>query len=169
MKKIVTVFVAFALSSVALMAQNYMVVDSKAIFDSVEEYTKAIESIDNMAKEYQAEVDKKFDAVESLYNSYMQRINSLNTTEKKVYEAKIAKMEQEATTYQESIFSNGGELFKKRVAILTPIQERVFGTIEAYAKANNYELVLDEASSSTILYKSSSVDHTAGIIEQLKK
>ncbi len=169
MKGITTAILAIVLSVASIAAQNYMVVDSKAIFDSVEEYTQAITRIENLAKVYQAEVDKKFDAVESLYNSYMQRANSLSSADRSVYEAKISKAEDEATAYQESIFSNGGELFKKRIEILKPIQERVFGVIEAYAKSNNFDLVLDEAANSTILYKSSSVNRTEAVIKELKK
>ncbi|MFI3302832.1 MAG: OmpH family outer membrane protein [Rikenellaceae bacterium] len=169
MKGIATSLAAIVLTISSLVAQNYMVVDSKAIFASVEEYTNAISTIDNLAKEYQAEVDKRFNSVESMYNTYMQRAASLNTIERGVYEAKIAEAEEAATAYQESIFSNGGELFKKRVEILKPIQERVFGVIEAYAKSNNFDLVLDEATNSTILYKSSSVERTEEVIKELKK
>lgn len=169
MKKIVIFVVATLVSISSLVAQNYMVVDSKAIFDSLEEYTQALETLDSMGKEYQTKVDAKFEEVESLYNTYMQRISTLSTTEKKVYEAKITKMEAEATSYQESIFSQGGVFVQQRKELLSPIQERVFGVIEAYAKARNYDLVLDEASSSTVLYRSSEVNHTAGVIEELTK
>jgi Skp family chaperone for outer membrane proteins len=45
----------------------------------------------------------------------------------------------------------------------------VFGAIELYAKANGYDLVLDKASNASILYFNTSIDHTAQVIEALKK
>jgi outer membrane protein len=58
---------------------------------------------------------------------------------------------------------------KKRVELIKPIQEKVFGAIELYAKANGYDLVLDKASNASILYFNTSIDHTAQVIEALKK
>ncbi len=168
MKKITLLIAAALMSTASLMAQNYMVVDSKKIFDSMSEYTAALESIDSRAQSYQSQVDAKFDEVESLYNSYMQRQSSLTTTERKVYETKITNMEAAATEYQQSLFGMEGELFKYRLELLAPIQSKVFGAVESYAKANGFELVLDSATTTSIMYKSESVERTDQIIEQLK-
>ncbi|MFR9602485.1 MAG: OmpH family outer membrane protein [Rikenellaceae bacterium] len=169
MKKFVLVVFASLVCAVSVSAQNYMVVDSKKIFESLDEYTQALKTIDELGVSYQSQVDAKFDEVEALYNSYMQRANSLNSVERSVYETKITNMEAEATEYQESIFAHDGVLIKKRLELLSPIQNRVFKAIETYAKSRSYDLVLDESTSTTVLYKSSGVDHTAGVIEELKK
>ncbi len=169
MKKLI-LFIAVVCGGIStLVAQNYMVVDSKAIFASVAEYNTALETIDELGKGYQAQVDAKFSEVESMYNSYMSRQSSMNNSERAVTQSRIERAEAEAVAYQESIFSQSGTLVKRRIEILTPIQERVFGAIESYAKSQGFDLVLDEATSPTVIYKSSKIDRTAVIIELLKK
>ena len=156
------------LSSV-VSAQNYALVNSERIFKSVESYNAAISELDKMAQEYQTEVDEKFKAVENLYNAYMQRKSQLSEASQAANEENILKKEQEATEYQESIFGTDGVLMKKRLELIQPIQKLVFATIEEYAKAKGYDMVLDISQNATMLYYSPKADHTEAIIAELKK
>ncbi|MBQ5691391.1 MAG: OmpH family outer membrane protein, partial [Alistipes sp.] len=94
--------------------------------------------------------------------------NSLSMSSQATIEQQILKKEEEAQKFQKEVFGDEGTLIKKRVELIKPIQERVFAAIEAYAKANGYELVLDKASNASILYFGSAIDHTDKIIEKLK-
>ena len=156
------------LSSV-VSAQNYALVNSEKIFKSIESYNAAISELDKMAQEYQTEVDEKFKAVENLYNAYMQRKSQLSEASQAANEENILKKEQEATEYQESIFGTDGVLMKKRLELIQPIQKLVFATIEEYAKAKGYDMVLDISQNATMLYYSPKADHTEAIIAELKK
>ena len=155
--------------SFAASAQNYALVNSEKIFKSIESYNTAISERDKMAQEYQAEVDEKFKAVENLYNAYMQRKSQLSEASQAANEENIIKKEQEATEFQESIFGTDGELMKKRLELIQPIQKLVFSTIEEYAKAKGYDLVIDISQNATMLYYSPKADHTEAIIAELKK
>jgi outer membrane protein len=155
--------------SFAASAQNYALVNSEKIFKSIESYNAAISELDKMAQEYQAEVDEKFKAVENLYNAYMQRKSQLSEASQAANEENIIKKEQEATEFQESIFGTDGELMKKRLELIQPIQKLVFSTIEEYAKAKGYDMVIDISQNATMLYYSPKADHTEAIIAELKK
>lgn len=155
--------------SFAASAQNYALVNSEKIFKSIESYNTAISELDKMAQEYQAEVDEKFKAVENLYNAYMQRKSQLSEASQAANEENIIKKEQEATEFQESIFGTDGELMKKRLELIQPIQKLVFSTIEEYAKAKGYDMVIDISQNATMLYYSPKADHTEVIIAELKK
>lgn len=155
--------------SLAASAQNYALVNSEKIFKSIESYNTAISELDKMAQEYQAEVDEKFKAVENLYNAYMQRKSQLSEASQAANEENIIKKEQEATEFQESIFGTDGELMKKRLELIQPIQKLVFSTIEEYAKAKGYDMVIDISQNATMLYYSPKADHTEAIIAELKK
>jgi outer membrane protein len=155
--------------SFAASAQNYALVNSEKIFKSIESYNTAISELDKMAQEYQAEVDEKFKAVENLYNAYMQRKSQLSEASQAANEENIIKKEQEATEFQESIFGTDGELMKKRLELIQPIQKLVFSTIEEYAKAKGYDMVIDISQNATMLYYSPKADHTEAIIAELKK
>ena len=83
-------------------------------------------------------------------------------------ENQILQLEKEATEYQESIFGTEGELMKKRMELIQPIQKRVFQAIENFSKQYGYDLVIDISANPTVLYYSTRVDFTQRIIDALK-
>ena len=149
-------------------AQNYAVVNSEKIFKSIDQYNQAITQLDQMANDYQTKVDTKFEEVEKIYNAYMQRRSQLSAASQQANEENILKLEQEAQKYQESIFGTDGELMKKRLELIQPIQKRVFEAIEAYAKQKGYDMIIDISQNATMLYYSERADHTDEIIALLK-
>lgn len=149
-------------------AQNYAVVNSEKIFKSIEQYNQALTQLDEMANEYQTKVDAKFEEVEKIYNAYMARRAELSATSQQANEENILKLEQEAQKYQESIFGTQGELMKKRLELIQPIQKRVFEAIEKYAKEKGYDMIIDISQNATMLYYSERADHTDEIIAILK-
>ena len=139
---------ALMLSFTAVSAQNYAVVNSEKIFKSIAAYNEAITQLDNMAEQYQKQVDAKFAAVEKLYNAYMQQRATLNEALQQANEEKI--------------------LIKKRIELIQPIQKKVFAAIEEYAKAQGFDMIIDCAQNATMLYYSAKADHTEAVISLLK-
>ncbi len=160
--------IALMLGVTVASAQNYAVVNSEKVFKSIAAYNEAIEQLDQLAEKYQKEVDAKFEQIENLYNTYMQRRASLSEASQKANEDNILQLEKEATEYQESLFGTDGELMKKRLELIQPIQQKVFAAIEEYAKSQNIDMVIDSAQNATMLYHSANADHTNAIIELLK-
>ena len=168
MKRLIMTLALVLSISASALAQNYAVVNSEKVFKSVEKYNAAITQLDELAKQYQAQVDAKFEEVEKLYNAYMQRKASLSQASQQANEENIIKKEQEATEFQESIFGTEGELMKKRLELIQPIQKQVFAAIEEYAKQKGYDMVIDIAQNATMLYYSPKADHTEEIIKIVK-
>ena len=167
MKKLI--FAAlFALVATAASAQNYIVVNSEKVFKSITAYNNAISELDKLAESYQSQVDPKFEEVEDLYNTYQQQKAQLSASTRQSFENAILAREKEATDLQESLFGDEGTLMKKRIELIKPIQERVFATIEAYAKEIGAEVVLDSSNNPTLLYNAASVERTQQIINRLK-
>ena len=98
----------------------------------------------------------------------MQQRAALSEATRQQREQQILQKEQEATEYQESIFGTDGELMKKRMELIQPIQQKVFSTIERYASQYGYDLVIDISANPTVLYYSSKVDYTQQIINALR-
>lgn len=160
----------FALATLGIAsAQKYCVIDSEKVFKSLDEYNKAMTQLDELGKAYQTEVDNKYKSIETLYNNYMAQKATLSAQARQSIEQQILAKEEEAQKYQQEVFGDEGALMKKRIELIKPIQTKVFTAIELYAKANGYDLVLDKASNASILYYGSTIDHTAQVIEQLKK
>lgn len=168
MRRFIFAVIAMVLSLGVASAQNYMVVDSEKVFKSLPEYNNALEQIESLSQSYQSAVDAKFKEVEDFYNSYMQRRASLSATSRQQAEQMILDMEAKATEYQESLFGTDGELMKKRMELIQPIQQRVFDAIERFSMQNGYDLVIDIAANPTVLYYSDKVNFTQRIIDSLK-
>ena len=168
MKRLILLAV-FALSAAMVSAQNYIVVDSEKIFKSLDAYNTAISDLDELAKQYQVQVDAKFAEVETLYNNYVYQKASLTAATRQVREEAILAKEQEAQQFQEGIFGQEGSLMKKRVELIQPIQKKVFAAIEAYARTAGADVVLDSSNNPTLLYASSAVERTQQVIDALKK
>ena len=168
MRRVILAIVAVLFAAGVASAQNYMVVDSEKVFKSLAEYNSALEQIDNLSKSYQEAVDAKFQEVENLYNSYMQQRSYLSASSRQQVEQQILDLEAQATEYQESLFGVDGELMKRRMELIQPIQNKVFTTIENLSKQYGYDLVIDVAANPTVLYYSEKVNYTERIIESLK-
>ena len=167
-RMILTTLFALAIFGIA-SAQRYCVIDSEKIFKSLNEYNKAITSLDELGKAYQTEVDSKYKSIENLYNSYMAQKNALSASARQTIEQQILQKEEAAQKYQQEVFGENGALMKKRLELIKPIQTKVFAAIEKYAKEKGFDLVLDKASNASILYSGEAIDHTTQIIEELTK
>ena len=156
----------FTISTVA--AQQTIVINSEKVFKSIAAYNQAISELDQLAEQYQTEVNQKFEAVEFLYNEYMKVKGELNQAQRKRYEEAILIQEQQAKEFQESLFGKDGSLMKQRLEKISPIQKRVFGAIEAYAQRIGADVVMDSANNPMLLYTKPSIDHTEAVIKTLK-
>ncbi len=168
MRRFILALAAMVLSLGVALAQNYMVVDSEKVFKSLADYNNALEQIENLSKSYQTAVDAKFKEVEDTYNNYMSRRASLSAASRQQIEQTILDMEAKATEYQESLFGTDGELMKRRMELIQPIQKRVFDVIENFSMQYGYDLVIDIAANPTVLYYSDKVNFTQRIIDALK-
>lgn len=157
------------LTAGTLSAQNYIIVNSEKIFKSLDNYNQAITSLDELAKQYQSQVDAKYEEIEKLYNTYQSQKQSLSAATRQARENEIITKEQEAQEYQESLFGQEGELMKKRLELIKPIQEQVFGAIESYAKEVGADMVLDSSNNPTLLYNNPAIERTQQVIDALKK
>lgn len=168
MRRVIFAVVAMLLTMGVASAQNYMVVDSEKVFKSLAEYNAALEHIETLSKSYQSAVDAKFKEIEDVYNNYMSRRASLSASSRQQIEQSILDMEAKATQYQESLFGTDGELMKRRMELIQPIQKRVFDAIENFSMQYGYDLVIDIAANPTVLYYSDKVNFTQRIIDALK-
>lgn len=168
MRRVILAIVAVLFTAGVASAQNYMVVDSEKVFKSLAEYNTALEQIESLSKSYQQAVDAKFQEVEQRYNLYMQQRASLSASVRQQYEQQILDLEAKATEYQESLFGTDGELMKRRMELIQPIQSKVFTAIENFSKQYGFDLVIDIAANPTVLYYSEKVNYTQRIIESLK-
>ena len=170
MKKFSLLWIAlFAVVAVAQAQERYMVVNSERVFKAIPRYNEALKSVDQLAEQYQQNVDAGYANIEKMYNEYMAQRAYLTESARQAREDAIIQQEQKAEKYQKEAFGPEGELMKKRVELIKPIQDAVFAAINRYAAANNYGLVVDVANNPAVLYYAPAADKTDEIIKLVQQ
>lgn len=170
MKKIIFSMVCLLFcGSLLAQSKGYIVVNSEKIFKAVPKYTEAIASIDKLSQDYQTKIDQAFAEIEKMYNNYQSQKAYLSESIRAAQEEQILSREKEVTKYQQDVFGPEGEIMKKRVELIKPVQDAVFTVINTYASTNGYDLVIDIATNPSILYYSPLADKTENIITIVKQ
>jgi outer membrane protein len=75
--------------------------------------------------------------------------------------------EKQASELKRKYFGPEGELFKKRTALMTPIQDEVYNAVKDVADLRGYQLVLDRASDTGIIFGSPKIDISDEVLRKL--
>ena len=148
-------------------AQKFALVDMEYILKNIPAYERANEQLNQVSKKWQAEVDALTTEAQTLYKNYQNEVVFLSQEQKKTRQDAIVKKEQEAAELKKKYFGPQGELFKKRTALMTPIQEEVYTAVRDIADLRGYQLVLDRASDTGIIFGSPKVDISNEVLSKL--
>ena len=75
--------------------------------------------------------------------------------------------EKQAADLKKQYFGPEGELFKKRNALMSPIQDEIYNAVKDVADQRGYQLVLDRASDTGIIFGSPKIDISSEILRKL--
>ncbi len=165
-KFFVSLFVlAFATSAIA--QTRVAVIDTDYILNKISEYTSAQSTLDDLALEWQQEIEKKFAEIEKMYKSYQAESVLLPEDMKVKRQDEIIQKEREVKDLQKKRFGTDGDLFKKRQELIKPIQDRIFNAIEEFANEGNYQLVLDRANSSQVMFVNPRLEKSDDVLKKL--
>ena len=149
-------------------AQKIAIVDIAYVLDNLSDYTNAQAELDKVAEAWQQEISVEQDKVKSMYNKYQAELVLLSDEMKQQKETEILAKEKEIRDLQKAKFGPEGELFQKRQALVSPIQEKVYGAIQEYATERGYDIILDKGGSSGILFTNERYDKTDDVLRALK-
>ena len=79
----------------------------------------------------------------------------------------IVAKEKEAADLKKKYFGPDGELFKKRTALMTPIQDEIYNAVKDIAELRGYQLILDRASDAGIIFGSPKIDISSEVLRKL--
>ena len=77
------------------------------------------------------------------------------------------KKEKQAAELKQKYFSPEGELYKKREALMNPIQDEIYNAVKEIAEYRGFSLVIDRSSNSGIIYGSTKVDISNEVLQKL--
>ena len=166
MKKLLLIMIVFA-SVLPMQAQKFALVDMDYIFKNIPAYERANEQLNQASKKWQAEVEAIQIEAQTLYKNYQNELVFLSQEQKKARQDAIVEKEKEAADLKKKYFGPQGELFKKRMALMTPIQEEVYNAVKDIADLRGYQLILDRASDAGIIFGSPKIDISNEVLSKL--
>lgn len=167
MKKLILSFLLFAGIAIGANAQKFALVDMEYILKNVPSYEMANEQLNQLSQRWQREVDNLYTEADNLYKSYISDKVFLTEEQIKAREEEIVAKEKEANELKAKYFGPEGELFKKRQSLMKPIQDDIYNATKKVAEEKGYQMILDRASSSDIIFASPRIDVSNEVLSKL--
>ena len=156
-----------AVMAITANAQKYALIDMEYILKNVPAYERANEQLNQVSKKWQAEVEALNIEASTMYKKYQNEVVFLSQEQKKAKQEAIMNKEKEASELKKKYFGPEGELFKKREALMGPIQEEIYNAVKEVSDLRGYSLVLDRASNSGIIFGSPKIDISNEVLKKL--
>ena len=148
-------------------AQKFALVDMEYILKNIPAYERANEQLNQVSKKWQAEVEALTTEAQTMYKNYQNEVVFLSQEQKKAKQDAIVAKEKEAADLKKKYFGPDGELFKKRTALMNPIQDEIYNAVKDVSELRGYQLVLDRASDQGIIFGSPKIDISSEVLRKL--
>ena len=164
MKKVILVAIVFFSTVTISVAQKMGYVDTDYILGKIPEYKAAQAEMDKTSVEWQKEIEVKYGEIDKLYKIYQAEAVLLTEDMKKKRENEIINKEKEVKELQKSRFGVDGELFKKRMELVKPIQDKVYSAVKLVAEKSGLAFIFDKAGQISLLYANSKYDKSEDVV-----
>ena len=167
MKRIALTVIAVVACAMASYAQKFALVDMEYILKNVPSYEMANEQLNQVSQRWQREVDDLAKEAEAMYKNYQSEMVFLTDDQKKKKESEIVAKEKEATELRYKYFGPQGELYKKRQALIKPIQDEVYNAVKKVSEERGDSVIFDRASSESIIFASPRIDVSNEVLAKM--
>lgn len=167
MKKLIFVLCLATFACIPAVAQKYALINMDYILRNLPDYEMANEQLNQVSQRWEKEVNELSKEAETMYQNYKSEMVFLTDEQKKKREEAIVAKEKEVTDLRYKYFGPEGELYKKRQALMKPIQENVYNAVKAVAEERKYQTIFDRASSQSIVYASPTIDVSNEVLAKL--
>ena len=166
MKKILVFAIVLGMAFTA-NAQRYAIIDTKYILDKIPDYKDAQKQLDNIAMDWQKDIDAKQTELDKMYKDYEAEQVMLSDDLKKKREDQLFNKEKALRDLQRKRFGFEGDLFKKRQELIKPIQDKVYNAVQKMAVTRGYDFVLDKSEGITIIFADPKLDKSEDVLKEM--
>ena len=169
MKKYLLLTILSLITFAPLAAQKFSVayVDIQYILKNLPQYETANEQLNMISKRWQKDIDAAQNEAKVLASNYQTEQIFLSADMKERREAEILAKEQEVLELKRKYFGQDGEWYKKREALLKPIQDEIYNAIQDIANEKGYDVVKDRSADPSLIYMSGKLDISDQVLEKL--
>ena len=174
MKKIVIIHYSLCIIAALLLSgtafakdQSIAYIDMQYILKNLPQYEQANEQLTMLSKRWQKEIDAAQQEARVLLSNYQAEQIFLSDAMKQQREEEIVQKEQQVLELKRKYFGQDGELYKKREALIKPIQEEIYNAIQELASEKKIDLVKDRSADPSLIYMSAKLDVSDQVLIKL--
>ena len=165
---IILLFVSvMAIGTTFAKDQSVAFIDMSYILKNMPQYEQANEQLAMLSKRWQKEIDAAQQEARVLATNYQTEQIFLSETMRAEREQEIVKKENEVLELKRKYFGQDGELYKKREALIKPIQDEIYNAIQDLASEKRIEVVKDRSADPSLIYMSSKLDISDQVLRKL--
>ena len=154
-------------TAISGMAQKYAIIDTRYILEKIPDYTNAQRQLDQVAADWQKDIDTRQQALDRMYKDYDAEQVMLSDDLKQKRQDQLFMKEKELRDLQRQRFGFEGDLFKKRQELVKPIQDKVYNAVQKLSSARGYDFVLDKSEGITIIFADPKLDKSEDVLREL--
>ena len=147
--------------------QSIAYIDMAYILKNLPQYEQANEQLTMLSKRWQKEIDAAQQEARVMATNYQTEQIFLSETMRTQREQEIVKKEQDVLELKRKYFGQEGELYKKREALIKPIQDEIYNAIQDLANEKRIEIVKDRSADPALIYMSSKLDISDQVLRKL--
>lgn len=154
-------------ASIFAIGQKYAYVDTEYILNNIPAYKAAQEKLNQLSTEWQAEVEAEYDKIQQMFRKFQNEEVLLTEEMKRQRKEELITRERQVKELQRKYFGPEGDLNKRRIELVQPIQDEVFKIIEQIAEEENLAVIFDTAAGANMLYTDPKYDKSDTVLEKL--
>ncbi len=169
MKRIIILLFVSAMAIGTGFAKDMSVVyiDMQYILKNLPQYEQAQEQLTMLSKRWQKEIEAAQQEARVMATNYQTEQIFLSESMRTEREQEIVKKEQEVLELKRKYFGQEGELYKKREALIKPIQDDIYTAIQDLANEKKIDIVKDRSADPSLIYMSSKLDISDQVLHKL--
>lgn len=169
MKKYILIVLLAIVTNGTVFAKDLsiMYIDMQYVLKNLPSYESANEQLTMISKRWQKEIDAAQQEARVLATNYQTEQIFLSDEMKRRREEEIVAKENEVLELKRKYFGQDGELFKKREALIKPIQDEVYAAIQEVVNEKHIDIVKDRSSDPSLIYMSSKLDISDLVLQKL--
>jgi outer membrane protein len=148
-------------------AQRYAIIDTRYILDKLPDYAAAQKQLDDLAFNWQKEIDNLQVDLDRMYKDFDAEQVMLSNDLKKKREDQLFIKEKTLRDLQRKRFGFEGDLFKKRQELIKPIQDKVYNAVQKLAVARGYDFILDKSEGITVIFADPKLEKSDDVLKEL--
>lgn len=168
MRKKVVLFFMLAIASVmGVQAQRFAFIDMEYIAQQIPAFQRVNTEVEALSKQYQAAVEAQNAQAKKLFDEYQATANKLTAAQRTEKEKAIVAKEKEAKELRTKYFGPEGELQKRRQALMSPLQDKVYEAVKYIATQKGYDAIFDRASAQGVFFASPRIDISNEVLQRV--